>query len=100
VNRRVVLTLDLGTTTTKAGLWVGGEAERPSDFRAKVWEEAKRRAPEGCPIKGLVTGRERVYVLPWAPDYERGRIQKARGERWFCSEQEALAAGWKPAVRG
>jgi endonuclease YncB( thermonuclease family) len=84
----------------KAGIWAEGEAERPAAFRAKVWEEAKRRAPEGCPIKGLVTGRERVYVLPWAPDYERGRIQKARGERWFCSEQEAKAAGFRPAANG
>jgi endonuclease YncB( thermonuclease family) len=84
----------------KAGLWAGGEVERPAAFRAKVWDEAKRRAPDGCPIKGLVSGGERVYVLPWAPDYERGRIQKARGERWFCSEQEARAAGFKPAVRG
>ncbi len=87
--------LEREARTAKAGMWAGGEAERPAEFRAKVWEEAKRRAPDGCPIKGLVTGRERVYVLPWSPDYERGRIQKARGERWFCSEQEALAAGWK-----
>ncbi len=92
--------LEREARAAKAGIWAGGEAERPSEFRAKVWEEAKRRAPDGCPIKGLVTGRERVYVLPWAPDYERGRIQKARGERWFCSEQEAVGAGWKPAVRG
>ena len=84
----------------KAGIWAAGDAERPSEFRAKVWEEAKRRAPDGCPIKGLVTGGDRVYVLPWSPDYERGRIQKARGERWFCSEREAEAAGFKPAVRG
>ena len=79
----------------KAGIWAAGEAERPAEFRAKVWEEAKRRAPDGCPIKGLVTGGARVYVLPWSPDYDRGRIQKASGERWFCSEQEAVAAGWK-----
>jgi endonuclease YncB( thermonuclease family) len=92
--------LEREARAAKAGIWAGGEAERPSEFRAKVWEEAKRRAPDGCPIKGLVAGRERVYVLPWSPDYERGRIQKARGERWFCSEQEALAAGWKPALRG
>ena len=92
--------LEREARAAKAGIWAGGEAQRPSEFRAKVWEEAKRRAPDGCPIKGLVTGRERVYVLPWAPDYERGRIQKARGERWFCSEQEAVGAGWKPAVRG
>ena len=84
----------------KAGIWAGGEAERPAEFRAKAWEEAKRRAPDGCPIKGLVTGGARVYVLPWSPDYDRGRIQKARGERWFCSEREAEAAGFKPAVRG
>ncbi len=43
----------------KAGLWAG-EAERPADFRAKRWEEAKRRAPEGCPIKGQVSGASRV----------------------------------------
>jgi len=84
----------------KLGIWAAGEVERPAEFRAKLWDEAKRRAPDGCPIKGLVTGEGRVYVLPWSPDYDRGRIQKARGERWFCSEREAEAAGFKPAVRG
>jgi endonuclease YncB( thermonuclease family) len=84
----------------KLGFWAAGEVERPAEFRAKIWDEAKRRAPDGCPIKGLVTGEGRVYVLPWSPDYDRGRIQKTRGERWFCSEREAEAAGFKPAVRG
>ena len=92
--------LEREARAAKAGIWVGGETERPAEFRAKVWEEAKRRAPDGCPIKGRVTGGARVYVLPWSPDYERGRVQKERGERWFCSEQEAVAAGWKPAARG
>jgi endonuclease YncB( thermonuclease family) len=84
----------------KAGMWAAGEVERPSDFRAKAWDEAKRRAPDGCPIKGIISGGARVYVLPWAPDYDRERIQKGRGERWFCSEREAEAAGFKPSVRG
>jgi len=92
--------LEREARNAKAGMWAAGEVERPAEFRAKVWEEAKRRAPDGCPIKGLVTGGARVYVLPWSPDYDRGRIQKARGERWFCSEREAEAAGFKPAVRG
>jgi endonuclease YncB( thermonuclease family) len=83
----------------KAGLWAG-EVERPAEYRAKVWEEAKRRAPDGCPIKGQVTASTRIYVLPWSPEYERARVQSARGERWFCSEQEAVAAGFKPAQRG
>lgn len=84
----------------KAGLWATGDAERPADYRAKLWEEAKRRAPEGCPIKGQVAGASRVYVLPWAADYDRVRVQKTRGERWFCSEQEAVSAGFKAAQRG
>jgi hypothetical protein len=83
----------------KAGMW-SGEVERPAAYRSKLWEEAKRRAPEGCPIKGQVSGSARVYVLPWSPDYERVRVQKARGERWFCSEQEAVSAGFKAAQRG
>jgi len=84
----------------KAGLWSTGDPERPAAYRAKVWEEAKRRAPEGCPIKGQVAGASRIYVLPWAADYERVRVQKTRGERWFCSEQEAVSAGFKAAQRG
>ena len=55
-----------------------GDAERPAVYRAKLWDEAKRRSPEGCPIKGQVAGTSRVYVLPWAADYERVRVQKAR----------------------
>jgi endonuclease YncB( thermonuclease family) len=83
----------------RAGLW-SGEVERPAEFRAKRWEEARRGAPEGCPIKGQVNGATRVYVLPWSANYERVRVQEARGERWFCSEQEAISAGFKAAQRG
>jgi len=80
----------------KAGIW-RGDAERPADYRAQKWEEAKRDAPDGCPIKGNVSGGRRLYVLPWARGYERVRISQRRGERWFCTEAEARAAGWKPS---
>jgi endonuclease YncB( thermonuclease family) len=85
--------------SAKAGLW-RGSAERPAAYRAKLWEEARRRAPGGCPIKGHIAGASRVYVLPWSPDYPRVRVQTARGERWFCSEEEAVAAGFRAAQRG
>ena len=79
----------------KIGLWSGG-ADRPADFRAKRWDEAKSQAPEGCPIKGRVASGTRVYVLPWSSTYDSVRVSATRGERWFCSEEEAQAAGWKP----
>lgn len=84
----------------KAGIWAAGESLRPAEWRARVWDEAKRKAPEGCPIKGTIAGNAKVYLLPWSPEYDRGRVQPSRGERWFCSESEATGAGWKPSVRG
>ncbi|XGV86707.1 MAG: hypothetical protein ACAF42_14300 [Limnothrix sp. BL-A-16] len=59
-----------------------------------------------CPIKGNIsqttdgqsTGR-RLYHLPGMRDYERTVIDLSRGERWFCSEAEAIAAGWAKAPR-
>lgn len=85
----------------KAGIWRGGEAaERPTDYRSKRWEEARRAAPDGCPIKGQKPSSDkRVYVLPWSSQYERVKVRSARGERWFCSEAEAQAAGWTPSDR-
>jgi hypothetical protein len=38
-------------------------------------------------------------VVPGTADYERGRVQTARGGRWFCSEREAVSAGFKAASR-
>ncbi len=83
----------------QAGIW-SGEAERPSDYRAKRWDEARKAAPDGCPIKGQVSASNRVYVLPWQPSYEKVKVRTSRGERWFCSEADAIAAGWKPDTRG
>ena len=81
--------------SAKAGLWAG-EADRPSDYRAKRWAEAKLASPEGCPIKGRITSGNRVYVLPWSQSYDSIRVRSSRGERWFCSEADAQAAGFRP----
>ena len=87
--------LESAARSGKAGIW-GGEAARPDDYRAQKWEEAKRDAPDGCPIKGNVKGGRRIYVLPWTQGYERVRMS-GKGDRWFCSESEAREAGWKPS---
>jgi endonuclease YncB( thermonuclease family) len=81
----------------KTGVWRSDPVERPSEYRSKRWEEAKAQAPQGCPIKGVARG-SRTYVLPWSAGYERLRIRESRGDRWFCSEQEARAAGWRPTA--
>ena len=34
--------------------------------------------------------------MPWSPWYAQIKIEPDKGKRWFCSEAEALAAGWRP----
>lgn len=83
----------------RRGIWQG-TVQRPADFRAQRWERASKAAPDGCPIKGRVVRRSKVYVLPWALEYRQVRVRRRRGERWFCSEAEAAAAGFKPSSAG
>jgi hypothetical protein len=56
-------------------------------------------APGGCAIKGNISGSGRIYHLPGQENYDATGINEARGERWFCSEAEAQAAGWRRARR-
>ncbi len=75
----------------------GATLQRPAAYRRT------RRAPETappshCAIKGNISrnGR-RIYHMPGQRDYGRTRISPSKGERWFCSEAEAQAAGWRRA---
>lgn len=80
------------------GIWQG-EAQAPWDYRADRWNRAAAASPRaGCPIKGNINrDGDRIYHTPWSPHYERTRIDESEGERWFCDEAEAQAAGWRPA---
>lgn len=54
-----------------------------------------------CTIKGNIsidTGNK-VYHLRGMEDYESTVIDPASGERWFCTESEAMANGWRKASR-
>jgi hypothetical protein len=55
----------------------------------------------GCVIKGNIsvnTGNKN-YHLPGMEDYENTIIDPMKGEKWFCTESEAIANGWKKAPR-
>lgn len=82
----------------RLGLWDGTQM-RPSAWRDAVWAEAQAKAPGGCPIKARASSGAKTYVVPWSRDYDGVRIDQARGDRWFCSEDEAKSAGWKPRSR-
>lgn len=93
-------TAEAAARASRSGIWGAADIERPAAWRERIWSTAKRQAPDGCPIKGRVRGDEREYLLPWSSDYARVRVSKRRGERWFCSEAEAVAAGWRSPRKG
>lgn len=52
----------------------------------------------GCQIKGNISrDGTRIYHVPGQQDYDNTRISESNGERWFCTEDEAQAAGWRRA---
>jgi len=51
----------------------------------------------GCDIKGNIT-YDHIYHLPGQLFYKRTKISPERGERWFCTEEEARANGWRKSM--
>jgi|LakMenEpi03Aug12_release.lakeMendotaPanAssembly.Ray.scaffolds.fasta_scaffold134658_4 hypothetical protein len=56
---------------------------------------------QNCNIKGniSVSSGDRLYHVVGMEDYEGTIITPSKGEKWFCSESEAIAAGWRRAPR-
>ena len=57
--------------------------------------------PAACAIKGNISigSGEHIYHVPGQEHYDETIISPQYGERWFCTEAEARAAGWRRAHR-
>jgi hypothetical protein len=78
------------TLATDPGVAFAGPVRSPS-----ATSDSQRR---GCDIKGNINPKgEHIYHMPGGRYYANTWIDSVRGERWFCSEAEAEAAGWRPA---
>lgn len=52
-----------------------------------------------CKIKGKIAPQGRkFYVIPGHSLYSVYKVDTSKGERWFCSEEEAEAVGWEREV--
>lgn len=82
------------------GLWAGS-FDAPDAWRAalRVSEVQPVAADQDCVIKGNISASGQIYHLPGQRDYANTVINERQGERWFCSEAEARAAGWRRAQR-
>lgn len=79
------------------GLWSGAFV-MPWEWRRGKRLSQATDTKQSCNIKGNISRNgKRIYHTPDSPWYSRTKINEARGERWFCSEDKARAAGWRPA---
>lgn len=87
------------------GLWANGvcentqqESEVGSSASTAKEQVVEQQHQQSCNIKGNINSKgEKIYHLPGQKYYAATKIDTANGERWFCSEQEALTAGWRAA---
>jgi endonuclease YncB( thermonuclease family) len=89
---------------SKLGVWQG-EFQKPWEWRAAQRESSaaavagpvtSNAGRSACNIKGNISKKgERIYHVPGQKYYSETRITESKGERWFCSENEAQQAGWR-----
>jgi len=81
--------------TAKVSIW-SCTFVMPWDFRHSRQSMGASATAQGqCLIKGISSKGERIYHVPGGRYYDATVIDTAKGERWFCSEAEAVAAGWQ-----
>lgn len=92
----------------RLGMWSGAFA-KPWEWRAEQrgLQTTTESAPlslfgsttestASCVIKGNISKKgERIYHMPGQRYYSQTKISPSKGERWFCTEAEARAAGWR-----
>ncbi|MWB78826.1 thermonuclease family protein [Pseudooceanicola sp. 216_PA32_1] len=89
----------------KRGIWSQANPQMPWDYRRLSSGGQPAQAlpvsdttPGDCRIKGnIARDGERIYHLPGQRYYGETQISRLKGERWFCSEDEARRAGWRKA---
>jgi endonuclease YncB( thermonuclease family) len=89
----------------RRGAWAGDftapwDARRAGGTQPRPPQSGSGDGVSGCRgtgIKGNISkpSGERIYHLPGSSSYDETRIDEADGERWFCTEQDAVRAGWR-----
>lgn len=80
----------------KLGLWADGVCASASYTPSVQGDPLYNQSTTECLIKGNVSSSgEKIYHMPVQRYYARTKIEENKGERWFCTEEEAQSAGWR-----
>jgi micrococcal nuclease len=85
----------------KAGLWGDKVCPNTTTTAGVITTGADTQAngTSTCTIKGNISStKEKIYHMIGCGSYGKTTIDESKGEKWFCTEQEALDAGWRKAL--
>lgn len=85
----------------KLGLWgaICQNTETKSTVVPTPVSTQTTEATGSCAIKGNISSSgEKIFHVLGCGSYEKTVIDESKGERWFCSESEAISAGWRKAL--
>lgn len=76
------------------GLWAN--CDSPTSNITQPSAKSTQAPPDpNCVIKGNISSSGKIYHMPGQRYYDQTTIDESSGERWFCNEVEAQAAGWR-----
>lgn len=96
---KVLVTEGLAAAAKGAGVEVELAETEAMAAKRGIWSSECTAEQEGCEIKGNFHKgtKDRVYHLPGCYNYNQVVINPNEGDRWFCTEAEAQAAGFERA---
>ncbi len=81
------------------GMWGVCDYKSVSASKKLEREQDSDTFSKECVIKGNINKRyEKDYFLPGCPNYKRVKVDPRKGEKWFCTEEEAKADGWQKSA--
>jgi len=83
--------------TDERGMW--GACEQELEEKTSTFETNDPPPNPDCIIKGNISehGYGKTYFFPGCPNYNRVKVDFEKGDRYFCTNEEAEAAGFKMA---
>ncbi len=99
--RDLFITAQRQAQTDNLGLWKDCDYEdQVSEQAAALREQSTEPTDSECIIKGNISdaGYGKTYLLPGCDNYDRTIIDTRKGESYFCTEQQALDAGFRQAT--
>ena len=87
--------------TANRGIWRGPFVPPSQWRRGTRLNDVELVSSDGeCQIKGNINKKgEKIFHIPGGRWYKNTKIDSAKGEQMFCSEQEAISAGWRKSYQ-